>query len=105
MNAKVGDAGHLAMQNVKIWMHVGLHVRKIGCGRAIHQVRMFEFCNRVSAASGVVHRVDSSLTNNVEPHVIPMFQNNIPSDLSVAISSIPCMRHLWTDTTSLILEA
>lgn len=34
-------------------MHACLHLRMIGRGREEIQVRMFEFCDRVSAASGV----------------------------------------------------
>ena len=52
-NSKVGDARRLAMHSVRTWMHAGIHLRMIGRGREEFQVRMFEFCDRVSAASSV----------------------------------------------------
>ena len=79
-------------------MHAGVHLRMIGCSRVQFQVRMFEFCDRVSAASGV-----GTVTNMFNP----MLPNNIPADLSeqaVTITSISCMQPLFIDTTSFFLE-
>ena len=88
-------------------MHAGVHLHMIGCGRAKFQVRMFEFCDRVSAASGVGTQANcesQSVTNMFNP----MLPNNIPADLSeqaVTITSLSCMQHLFIDTTSFFLEA